>query len=142
MTAGLRRIAQAPLAAHAAALAIVLVALLPIIGTTGQFSADEGAAIAQARQLSRGDGWTVPDSFSQADPDGSAFPYELSSHGGDRYAPFSKHPVYPALLAPADRVLGNTGMLLWSIGGTVAAAVLTALLARRLDPALAVPAFW
>lgn len=137
-----RRVAAAPLPAHAAALAIVLVALLPVIGTSGQFSADEGAAIAQARQLSRGDGWTVPDSFPQADPDGSAFPFELSSRGGDRYAPFSKHPVYPALLAPADRVLGNAGMFLWSIGGTVAAAVLAALLARRLDAALAIPAFW
>src|SRR3954451_990066 len=110
-----RRIASAPLAMHAAALAVVLVALLPIIGTTGQFSADEGAAIEQARQLSRGDGWTVPDSFPAADPDGSAFPYELSNRGGDEYAPFAKHPVYPALLAPAERVLGNSGMLLLSI---------------------------
>jgi hypothetical protein len=130
------------LAVHAAALAVLLVSLLPIIGTSGQFSADEGAAIAQARQLVRGDGWTVPDSFPAADPDGSAFPFELSNRGGDRYAPFAKHPVYPLMLAAADRVLGGAGMFLWSIGGTVAAALLAALLARRLDPALGVPAFW
>jgi hypothetical protein len=127
---------------HAAVLALVLAAFLPFIGSSGQFSADEGAAIAQARQLERGDGWTVPDSFPQADPDGSAFPYELSTRGGDRYATFAKHPVYPVLLAAADRVLGNVGMLLLSIGGTVAAATISALLARRLDPRLAVPALW
>ena len=142
MSAAVRRVLDVPLAVHAAMLAVVLVALLPIIGTTGQFSADEGAAIAQARQLARGDGWTVPDSFPQADPDGSAFPFELSNRGGNEYAPFAKHPVYPALLAPAERVLGNAGMLLLSIAGTVAAAVVAALLARRLDPKLAVLALW
>jgi len=137
-----RRVQQTPLAVHAAVLAVVLVALLPIIGTTGQFSADEGAAIAQARQLSRGIGWTVPDSFPQADPDGSAFAYELSNRGGDEFAPFAKHPIYPVMLAGADRALGNTGMLLLSIIGTVAAAVVTALLARRLDPRIGVVALW
>ncbi|MEY2459058.1 MAG: hypothetical protein QOG30_888, partial [Acidimicrobiaceae bacterium] len=118
---------------HAAALALLLLVLLPIIGTTSQFSADEGAAIAQAVHLERGDGWTTGHPFAAADPDGIAFPLELSVRSGDRYAAFAKHPVYPVMLAAADRVGGRAAMVLLSIAGTIAAAVLTALLARRFD---------
>jgi hypothetical protein len=130
------------LAVHAAALTLLLLVLLPIIGTTSQFSADEGAAIAQAVRLERGDGWTTVHPFPAADPDGIAFPLELSVRSGDRYAAFAKHPVYPVMLAAADRIGGRAAMVLLSIAGTVATAVLTALLARRFDPGLMVPALW
>ena len=46
------------------------------------------------------------------------------------------------MLAAADRVGGRAGMVVLSIVGTVAAALLSALLARRIDPGLAVPALW
>jgi len=130
------------LAAHAVALSLLLVALLPVIGTTSQFSADEGAAIAQAVRLERGDGWTMTHPFPAADPEGAAFPFELSVRAGDRYATFAKHPVYPVVLAAVYRVAGRTGMVLLSVAGTIAAALLTALLARRLASELAVPALW
>jgi hypothetical protein len=130
------------LAAHAAALALLLIVLMPVIGTTTQFSADEGAAVAQAVNLERGDGWTIAHPFRAADPAGDAFPLEQSLRSGDRFAPFAQHPAYPALLAGALRVAGRAGTVLLSIAGTVAAAVLTALLARRLDRSLAVPALW
>jgi hypothetical protein len=119
-----------------------LLLLAPVIGTASQFSADEGAVIAQAERLERGDGWTMPNSFPAADPEGEAFPFELSSRTGDEYATFSKHPAYPVVLAAADRAGGRTAMVLLSVAGTVVAAVVTALLARRLDPGLAVPALW
>jgi hypothetical protein len=138
----IRRLLDAPLAAHAAALAVLLLLLLPVIGTSSQFSADEGAAIAQAEQLARGDGWTSSHPFPEADPSGGAYPFELSSRSGDRYAPFVKHPVYPAILSGASRVAGRAGMVALSLAGTVLAAVLGALVGRRVDRALAVPALW
>jgi hypothetical protein len=137
-----QRVLRAPLAAHAAALALLLLALLPVVGTTSQFSADEGAAIAQAIRLRNGDGWTMPNSFPAADPEGAAFPLSLSARSGDRFAPFAKHPVYPVMLAAADWVGGRAAMVVLSIIGTVAAAWMSALLARRVDPDLAMPALW
>src|SRR5258708_6417117 len=82
----LARLGAAPLWAHAVALALVLVAVLPLVGTHSQFSADEGAAIAQAKLLSNGDGWTTTHPFPAADPSGEAFPIELSPRRGDSYA--------------------------------------------------------
>ena len=129
-----RRIVAAPLWMHAVALALVLVALMPIVGTHSEFSADEGAAIAQAHLLSDGHGWTTTHPFPAADPSGNAFPIELTEQRGDKYAPFVKHPLYALVLAAADKVRGRTAMVLLSVIGTWCAAVLCALIARRLDP--------
>lgn len=137
-----RRIWQLPVRAHVAALAVVLVALVPLIGTGSSFSADEGAAIVQARSLSRGDGWIVEHPVPEADPAGVAYPLELSQQGSKGTTPFAKHPVYALLLAGADRVAGTTGMVLLSVLGTVAAAALAALLAARIDPGLSRPTLW
>jgi hypothetical protein len=142
---GRRRIRRAwarPLPVHLAILALVLLALVPLIGTGGSFSADEGAAILEARSLSRGDGWVVEHPVPEVDPTGAAYPLELSERGPRGTAPFAKHPLYALLLAGADRVGGVTAMVALSLLGTVAAAGLAALLAGRLDPALARPAVW
>lgn len=112
----------------------MLVVVLPIVGTHSQFSADEGAAIAQAQLLSNGDGWTTTHPFPAADPSGEAFPIELSPHRGDQYAPFLKHPLYALLLAGADKIGGRTMMVVLSLVGTWCAAGLVALVTRRLDP--------
>lgn len=138
----LRRLWCLPLRAHLAALAVVLLAVMPLIGTASSFSADEGAAIVQARSLARGDGWIVSHPVPEADPTGAAYPLELSERGAKGTAPFAKHPLYALLLAGADRAAGMTGMVLFSVLGTVAAAGLAALLARRLDPAIARPTLW
>src|SRR6185295_15130224 len=87
-TSPLGRLTRAPLWIHALALAIVLAAMVPIIGTQSFFSADEGAAVAQANLLSDGDGWTQAHPFPAADPSGVAYPIELSERRGDAYAPF------------------------------------------------------
>lgn len=137
-----RRGWNAPLRAHVAALAVVLLALMPLIGTGSSFSADEGAAAVQARSLSRGDGWIVGHPVPEADPTGVNYPLELSERGVDGVAPFGKHPLYALLLAAADRAGGTTAMVLLSLLGTVAAAGLAGALARRLDPAIARPAVW
>ncbi len=137
-----RRLWRLPLRAHVAALAAVLVALVPVIGTGASFSADEGAAIIQARSLSRGDGWIVEHPLAEVDPAGRQYPLELSARGPDGVAPFAKHPLYALVLAALDRLGGVGAMVALSLAGTVAAAAVAGLLARRLDPVLAVPAVW
>ena len=137
-----RRAWGRPLLLHVAALAVVLLALVPVVGPGASFSADEGAAIIQARSLSEGGGWVVEHPLPAADPEGVYYPLELSERGPDGTAPFAKHPLYALLLAGADRVAGVTGMVVLSVLGTVLAAGLAALLAGRLDPSLARPAVW
>jgi hypothetical protein len=140
-TRRLRRVWELPLWAHAIALAVVLVALLPLLGP-GSLSADEGAAMVQARHLSRGNGWIVDHPLPTVDPDGRAYPLELSERGARGSAPFAKHPLYALLLAGADRVGGATAMVLLSLAGTVAAAALAAALGGRFEPALRRPSLW
>src|SRR3954465_6534237 len=110
-----RRLWDAPLRAHVAALAVVLLALMPLIGTGSSFSADEGAAAVQARSLSRGDGWIVAHPVPDVDPTGVNYPLELSERGPDGFAPFGKHPLYALLLAAADRAGGTSAMVLLSV---------------------------
>jgi hypothetical protein len=138
----LRRVWRLPLGCHVAALALVLVALMGVVGTNASFSADEGAAIIQARQLSRGDGWTTPNPLPEVDPEGDAFPLQYSDRGEKGFAPFAKHPVYPLLLAGADRIAGVPAMVLLSMVGTLVAATLAAALAGHLAPGLRRPTLW
>jgi hypothetical protein len=142
-TSFVQRLLRAPLVVHAAALALLLLVFVPLIGTTSQYTSDEGAAIAQSVRLAHGDGWTMPNSFPVADPRGDAFAIWGSARSGiETFAPFAKHPVYPVMLASADWLGGRAAMVILSIIGGVAVAWLSALIARRLDPALAVPCFW
>jgi hypothetical protein len=138
----MRAVWRAPVWAHLAVLAVVLVALLSVVGSSSSFSADEGAAIVQARSLSEGRGWTVAHPAPELDPEGVNYPLEFSEQGPQGWAPYAKHPLYPLLLAGADRLGGVTGMVLLSLAGTLAAAGLAGALARRLDPALVRPAIW
>src|SRR3954451_2782167 len=66
----LRRLWNTRIALHLVALAIVLLALVPVVGTASSFSSDGGAGIIQARSLAAGDGWIVPPPMPQVDPDG------------------------------------------------------------------------
>ena len=138
-----RRAWRAPVWAHLAALGLVLLGLMAVVGTTASFSADEGAVIIQARSLAGGDGWIVPHPVPEADPDGAVYPLELSAEGPRGVAPFAKHPLYAILLAGADRVGGINAMIALSLLGTVAAAAAAASLAVRMGgPGLARPALW
>jgi hypothetical protein len=139
----LRRAWARPLWAHVVALGLVLIALMPVVGTHASFSADEGAAITQARNLARGDGWIVDHPLPQVDPEGVNYPLELSSRGPNGVAPFAKHPLYALVLAGAERVGGINAMVALTLLGTLAAAALGAALASRMGgPGLARPALW
>ena len=116
---------------------------MPVVGTHASFSADEGAAITQARNLARGDGWIVDHPLPQVDPEGANYPLELSSRGPNGVAPFAKHPLYALVLAGAERVGGINAMVALSMLGTLAAAALGAALASRMGgPGLARPTLW
>ena len=132
---------------HALGLALVLIALVPLLGRSAQFSADEGAAMAQARLLSEDRGWALDHPLPVLDPTNEAFPLEFAdpvdrADGGPAAAPFAKHPSYAVLLAFADRWGGTTGMVLTSVLGTLLAALLAALLASRFEPDLGPPTLW
>ena len=138
----MRRLWALPVVAHLAALTVVLLGVAAYVGTDASFSADEGAAITQARALARDGTWIVPHPLPEIDPEGRLYPLEKSTHGPKGFAPFARHPAYALLLAGADRVGGTTAMVLLSVAGTVVAAAAAAALARRLSPALARPAVW
>jgi hypothetical protein len=137
-----RRLWDAPVRIHLLGLALVLLAVVPVVGTNASFSSDEGAAIIQARSLASGEGWIVPHPMPQVDPEGAMYPLVSSERGSKGWAPLAKHPVYSLLVAGAWRLAGVPGMVLLSVAGTVAAAGFAAALARRLDPVLSRATVW
>ena len=103
----MKRLWDTPLWAHAAALAIVLLALSAVVGTDDSFSADEGAAVVQARTLARDGTWIRPHPLPAVDPPARMYPLENSGVGPDGHAPFVRHPLYALLLAGVDRAGGG-----------------------------------
>lgn len=137
-----RRLWDAPPWAHLLGLALVLLALVPVVGTDASFSSDEGAAIIQGRSLASGDGWIVPHPMPEVDPEGRMYPLVSAERGSNGFAPLAKHPVYSVLVAGAGWLAGVTGMVLLSVAGTVGAAGLAAALAARVDPVLSRATIW
>jgi hypothetical protein len=137
-----RRLWDAPVRIHLLGLALVLLAMVPVIGTGASFNSDEGAAIIQARSLASGDGWIVAHPMPEVDPEGKMYPLINAERGSNGFAPLAKHPVYSSLVAGAWRMAGVTGMVLLSVAGTIAAAGLAAALAGRLDPVLSRATVW
>jgi hypothetical protein len=123
-------------------LAIGLLALVPLVGTSSSFSPDEPVAITQARSLANGGGWIMEHPFPEVDPESTFYPLAGSSHGADGVAPFAKHPVYPMMLAALEPVGGLGAMMIPSVLATVAAAALAALLAREVAEGLERPVLW
>ncbi len=136
------RVWAAPLPAHVVALGLLLLALVPLVGTSASFSPDEGVAIIQARSLQDGGGWVVEHPFASIDPDDRFYPLSGSSQGDEGQAPFAKHPVYPLVLTALDRLGGTPAMVVLSVLATVAAAALGALVARTAAGGLERPVLW
>lgn len=136
------RLWRLPLVVHAGVLALVLVGLLAWVGVATSSTSDEGLAIVQARSLASGHGWIVDHPLPSVDPAGAYYPLEKADRGPNGFAPLAKHPLYPLLLAAADRLGGVDAMVLLSLAGVVVAAGLSGVLAARLDPNLARPSLW
>jgi hypothetical protein len=137
-----RAVRNAPLWAHALALLVVLLALLPVAGFGVSYSADEGVAIIQASTLRDGDGWVVAHPFPEVDPSGELYPLEYATFGSDGPVAYAKHPAYPWLLSMADRVGGEPAMVVLSILGTWAAALAAAVLTRQISGGFGRTALW
>ena len=135
-----RLIAPSRLAWHVAALTLLLLALLPIVDNGSVAFPDEGVYSAQARNLADGS-WYGPRSAPEIDRTGQFDP-NLGVIVDGKSIPYGTHPLYPLVLLPGYLAGGTTGMLVISLAGSVLAALSAALLARRLDPAYAVPALW
>ena len=137
-----RRVWGAPLWAHAAALAVLVLALLPLMRPTSAFTSDEGAYALQVAALENGS-WVYDYRAAPLDPEGRAFPIVLSDSGPEGSYTYVKHPAYPVLLQASSRLVGRTlGLHLVNLLGVVGAAVAAWLLAGQLDPRLRRLAFW
>jgi hypothetical protein len=135
-----RRAAPRPLWQHALALAVVLLALSPLLAGTGLFSGDEGAALAQAELLVEEHGWGFDVPRADLDPQGVVGPFDRADVVTG--APFAKHPAYPVLLVPFVALGGTAGAKLASLLGAVLASVAAALMGRRLRPGIERPVLW
>lgn len=127
---------------HGLGLAILLAVLWPIATDGGEFHADEGAVLAQARVLEQRSTWTAPNPQPELDPEMEALPLELSERfEGGQWAPYLKHPVYP-LLVRGGAVFGTFGWVLPGILGTAAAGIACGMLAERIRPGSGPIALW
>lgn len=130
------------LALHGAALLVLLVLVAPFATAGGLFHADEGAVLSEVRLLVESGDWTTTNPQPDLDPEMEALPLELSERfENGRWAPYLKHPLYPALVRLGDP-FGRVGWVLPTILGTVAAAVGAGILSERLRSGTAVPALW
>lgn len=129
------------LAANALALLVVLLALIPIVGHDAISVPDEGIYSAQAQNLAEGS-WSSPRTAPEVDPDGRLDGLVPGLSGEDAIVPHYRNPLYPSVLGAVYRVGGTAGLVAVSAVSVWAAAVLGALLARRLNPAYAVPTLW
>ena len=112
-----------PAAGHHLALALVLIGLVPVAGTAGVWSADEGALLLQATSVGSGRGWTFLHPFAAADPDGVWFPIHLSAFAADGgYVVLGKHVAFIHLTAWLHRLGGYPAVLGFSALSAVAAA--------------------
>lgn len=119
---------RVPLGWHVGGLTLVLCAVASVTSPPALFSADEGLAILQARQLADGVGWYTPAPFPSIDPLGVTFGVAT---GPSDFVIYGKHPLYPTLLAPLYRLGGIWALIGLSMFGTVMAAWLATRVARR-----------
>ncbi len=129
------------------ALAVVLAMMFPLVVEDTVWSADVGALLYQSSRLAEGRGWLVDHPFPAADPDGGWFPLHLSwladpDTAGEGYVVLAKHPVLTWLVAGLVNLGGLRAVVALSTLGTLAAAVATAHLVRRVEPDLAPAALW
>ncbi len=130
------------LLAHVAALALLLMALLPLMSPRGAFSSDDGAYALQVKALQNGD-WRYDYKAAPLDPSGDAFPIFNVGRNGPDFFPYTQHPAFPRLVQAAVAAVGETiGLHLWQLLGTIGVAVAAWLIAGEIDPRLRRSAFW
>ncbi|MDH3707809.1 MAG: hypothetical protein OES57_17210, partial [Acidimicrobiia bacterium] len=134
--------ARRPLWMHAAGLLVVLVALLPLVGTSAVFSADEGAALIQARRVVEDGTWVGSHPLPDADQEVLGYPVHLAEQTADGWHELTRHPLYIHLVATTWSIGGFPAAMLLSMLATAGAALASGALAGHLDRRLAVPTLW
>lgn len=128
------------LTVHAVALALVLLVIIPFVGTGAIVNADEGAALTEAKIVNASGQWGMANPSPVADPAGEWFPIHLSSEIGGKWYPYTKHLAYPALISVLLDHGGLGSIFTVQALATVMAAALAALMTRRLARRTARPA--
>lgn len=125
---------------HGAALAVLLVILIPT--TSSQFIAlvDEGVYTAQAANLSDGS-WAAPRPLPEIDASGRFNPL-LAPTKDDSWIPYARQPLYPVLLSPVFAAGGYQSLLVVSALGTWIAAMNASGLAGLVRRKLMIPTLW
>ena len=143
LTAALRRTWHLPLVVHAAAFLVLLgVVLISSMHPTSAYTTDEGVYALQAVELQRGR-WTPEHQLVRYDVGGIDLPLLGSSQRVGESPVYSKHPLWPYILAASGSLFGNRlGFHLPSLVGAVGAASAAWCLAGALDRRAARPAFW
>ncbi len=138
----------AGLGRHGLALAALILALLPLIGSDAVWSADVGAQLHQSSHLLDGTGWTSRHPLPQADPQGHYYGLHLAQRptlaAGDphRYVTLAKHPFLTWTVAGLLSVGGFGLVLVLSAVGTIASAVAAARITALFRPDLALWSLW
>lgn len=121
--------------------AALLMVLFQVVGTSGIWNADEGAALAQAERVHDSKPWAQPWDLESRAQDDTQYPIHLSSKTENGWVPYAKLPLYPYLLG-ASLDLGDWGPLGVSMAGTLLAAMTTWCIAWRMRPGTERLAFW
>jgi len=134
--------AALPFVVHVVAVSITLLILLPIVHPGGTWTSDEGAIRAQVEFLQDGGSWSAERPFADLDPEGVTSPIHASTVDGDRYSPYTKHPLLPTLLGPFRSFLDDWALVLPALLGTIVAATVGATIAGLIDRRVRVLSLW
>jgi len=126
---------------HTVALGLVFGVLLAFVGTQQVVSADEGAALLQAKVVTSTGQWALP-AVTQLDPTGKWFPIHLSNSAGERMFPFSRPPIYPTVIRPLLSAGGLPLVLGLHVVALLLAALFAGLLTERVRPGRGIQAMW
>lgn len=121
-----------------------LLALLVLNATAnlgGFVSADETVAHEQVEQLMTGS-WVIDDDDPVLVEAPSSHPLESVSWAVDGYAPYAKHPVFPALLVPGELIAGRFGRFATVALAAVLGAAALSSIAERRSAGLWTGSFW
>ena len=136
------RSSERPFWQHAVGLLLLLVVLVPVIGTESAFVTDESFVVIQLDTIEDTGRWTLPHPMPAVDPEGAAFPLHGAARYESGYTLYGKHPALIYLYLPVHRALGIVGLIGLSVLGTWAAALVAARLAARVRGGSGVAALW
>ena len=118
---------------HLLLLVVGLIVIATLVRPGDVWTSDEGAVRAQVEVLHTTGGWSAERPFAEIDPEEILTPIHGASIEGDRFYPYTKQAVLPALLSTV-RVFGDGApLIVFSLVGTVVCAVAAWMVGERID---------